>query len=354
MTVTLITGANKGLGYETARQLIGQGHTVYLGARDVGRGAAAASELGGRFVQLDVTDDGSVDAALATIAEREGHLDVLVNNAGVSTSVDVSAPEAERVFDTNVIGIVRVTQAALPLLEQSAAPVVVNVSSALGSFWAVTNPERRQFHFPAVVYGAFKDPQAVSVNPKDILRIIRGKSGHNAIFDVEIAGIERTPVIVADEQYDPVKDTLIHIDLKRIDLTRKLRVSIPVHTVGEPKGVKQQGGVLDVVTRSVEIECIPDDIPNQFDVDVTELMIGSNIRVSELPVSPGVRILTAPEAVIAHVVGIKEEVVAAPAEGAAPAAAEPEVAVKKGKKEEEAAAPAGDKGKAAPDKGKKK
>jgi large subunit ribosomal protein L25 len=194
---------------------------------------------------------------------------------------------------------------------------------------------------PAVVYGAFKDPQAVSVNPKDILKIIRGKSGHNAIFDVEIAGVERTPVIVADEQYDPVKDTLIHIDLKRIDLTRKLRVSIPVHTIGEPKGVKQQGGVLDVVTRSVEIECIPDDIPNQFDVDVTELLIGSNIRVSELPVAPGVRVLTAPEAVIAHVVGIKEEVVAAPAE-AAPAAAEPEVA-KKGKKEEEAAAPAADK-----------
>ena len=197
---------------------------------------------------------------------------------------------------------------------------------------------------PAVVYGAFKDPQAVSVNPKDILRIIRGKSGHNAIFDVEIAGVERTPVIVADEQYDPVKDTLIHIDLKRIDLTRKLRVSIPVHTTGEPKGVKQQGGVLDVVTRSVEIECIPDDIPNQFDVDVTELMIGSNIRIAELPVMPGVRVLTAPEAVIAHVVGIKEEVVAAPAEGA-PAAAEPEVAVKKGKKEEEAAAPAAEKGK---------
>jgi len=197
---------------------------------------------------------------------------------------------------------------------------------------------------PAVVYGAFKDPQAVSVNPKDILRIIRGKSGHNAIFDVEIAGVERTPVIVADEQYDPVKDTLIHIDLKRIDMTRKLRVSIPIHTIGEPKGVKQQGGVLDVVTRSVEIECIPDDIPNQFDVDVTELMIGSNIRIAELPVMPGVRVLTAPEAVIAHVVGIKEEVVAAPAEGA-PAAAEPEVAVKKGKKEEEAAAPAAEKGK---------
>ena len=196
---------------------------------------------------------------------------------------------------------------------------------------------------PAIVYGAFKDPQAVSVNPKDILKIIRGKSGHNAIFDVEISGVERTPVIVADEQYDPVKDTLIHIDLKRIDLTRKLRVSIPIHAHGEAKGVKQQGGVLDLVTRSIEIECIPDNIPNQFDVDVTELMIGNNIRVSDLTVAEGIRVLTPPEAVIAHVVGIKEEVAATPAEGA-PAAAEPEVA-KKGKKEEEAAAPAADKGK---------
>jgi large subunit ribosomal protein L25 len=196
---------------------------------------------------------------------------------------------------------------------------------------------------PAIVYGAFKDPQAVSVNPKDILKIIRGKSGHNSIFDIEISGVERTPVIVADEQYDPVKDTLIHIDLKRIDLTRKLRVSIPVHSHGEAKGVKQQGGVLDLVTRSIEIECVPDDIPNQFDVDVTELMIGNNIRVSDLKVSDGIRILTPPEAVIAHVVGIKEEAAATPAE-AAPAAAEPEVA-KKGKKEEEGAAPAADKGK---------
>ena len=185
---------------------------------------------------------------------------------------------------------------------------------------------------PAIVYGAFKDPQAVSVNPKDILKIIRGKSGHNSIFDVEIAGVERTPVIVADEQYDPVKDTLIHIDLKRIDLTRKLRVSIPIHAHGEAKGVKQQGGVLDLVTRSIEIECIPDNIPNQFDVDVTELMIGNNIRVSDLKVADGIRVLTSPEAVVAHVVGIKEEVAATPAEGEEPA--EPEV-IGKGKKEEE-------------------
>lgn len=156
MTVTLITGANKGLGYETARQLIERGHTVYLGARSAGRGQAAASELGGEYVQLDVTSDASVTTALATIGEREGRLDVLVNNAGVSTVADVDGPEALRVFDTNAIGIVRVTQAALPLLKASSNPVVVNVSSALGSFWAVTNPDRRQFHFPSIIYGASK------------------------------------------------------------------------------------------------------------------------------------------------------------------------------------------------------
>ena len=155
MTVTLITGANKGLGYETARQLIDRGHTVYLGARNAERGEAAALALGGTFVRLDVTDDSSVASALGAIAEREGHLDVLVNNAGISTA-DVTGLIALRVFDTNAIGLIRVTQAALPLLEESENPVVVNVSSALGSFWAVTNPERRQFHFPSIIYGSSK------------------------------------------------------------------------------------------------------------------------------------------------------------------------------------------------------
>ena len=156
MTVTLITGGNKGLGYETARQLIEQGHTVYVGARSVERGEAAASKLGARFVQLDVTDDASVEAAMSVIDERDGHLDVVVNNAGISTTADVNGRVALSVFDTNAIGVIRVTQAALPLLHKSDNPVVVNVSSALGSFWAVTNPDRRQFHYPAIVYGASK------------------------------------------------------------------------------------------------------------------------------------------------------------------------------------------------------
>ncbi len=195
---------------------------------------------------------------------------------------------------------------------------------------------------PAVVYGAFKEPVAVSVNPKDILKVLHSKTGHNSIFDVSITGGETTPVIVAEEQYHPIKGTLMHIDLKRIDLTRKLRVPVPIHLTGEAKGVKQQGGILDLVTRSIEIECIPDDIPNQFDVDVTELLIGSNIRVSELPVKEGVRILTPADAVIVHVVGIREEAAAA-------VVAEPEVA-KKGKKEAAPAAAAAP----APEKGKKK
>lgn len=192
---------------------------------------------------------------------------------------------------------------------------------------------------PAVIYGAFKDPAPVSVNPKDITRIMRSKAGHNSIFDVEIEGGERTPVILADEQFDPVKGHLLHVDLRRIDLARKLKVSIPIHVIGEAKGVKQQGGIMDVVTRAVEIECIPDNIPDAYEVNVTELMIGTGIRVSDLPAHPGVRILTPPDAVVAHVVGAKEE------EAAAAGAAEPEV-VKKGKKEAPAAAaPPADKGK---------
>jgi NAD(P)-dependent dehydrogenase (short-subunit alcohol dehydrogenase family) len=156
MTVTLVTGGNKGLGYETARQLIGRGHTVYIGARDSERGSAAASELGARFVQLDVTDDASATAALQEINDREGRLDVLINNAGISTMESVTGAVALTVFDTNAVGVIRVTEAALPLLRKSENPVVVNVSSALGSFWAVTNPERRQFHFPSIIYGASK------------------------------------------------------------------------------------------------------------------------------------------------------------------------------------------------------
>ncbi|WSZ76834.1 SDR family NAD(P)-dependent oxidoreductase [Micromonospora sp. NBC_00860] len=155
MTITLITGANKGIGFETARQLLALGHEVYIGARDVERGEKAAVALGSRFVQLDVTDDASVRSALATIDSAEGRLDVLVHNAGI-LETDLDGPAALRSFDTNAVGIVRVTEAALPLLRRSSNPTVVTVSSSAGSFWAVTNPERPEFGLPLALYSASK------------------------------------------------------------------------------------------------------------------------------------------------------------------------------------------------------
>ncbi|MEE6283235.1 SDR family NAD(P)-dependent oxidoreductase [Georgenia sp. MJ170] len=155
MTITLVTGANKGIGYETAKQLVDQGHTVYLGARNIERGAAAADRVGARFVQLDVTDDASVDAALAVIDDAEGRLDVLVNNAGI-LETDLTGAAALRAFDTNAVGFVRVTQAALPLLRKSASPSVLTVSSSAGSFWATTNPERPEYGLAAPLYSASK------------------------------------------------------------------------------------------------------------------------------------------------------------------------------------------------------
>jgi len=143
MTTTLITGANKGLGRETARRLIAEGHTVWVAARDEVRGRAAADDLGARFVQLDVTDDASVSAAANAVRDAGG-LDVLVNNAGVagtqSTPDDLTGADALAVYDTNVFGIVRTTRAFLPLLRESSAPAIVNVTSGLGSF-GVTSDE---------------------------------------------------------------------------------------------------------------------------------------------------------------------------------------------------------------------
>jgi NAD(P)-dependent dehydrogenase (short-subunit alcohol dehydrogenase family) len=156
MTVALITGANKGLGFETAKQLLELGHTVYIGARDVERGEKAAATLGARFVQLDVTDDASVRTALAVVGADEGVLDVLVHNAGILADGAVDGPAALRAFDTNAVGVVRVTEAALPLLRKSSNPVVVTVSSSMGSFWAVNNPDRPESGLPLALYSASK------------------------------------------------------------------------------------------------------------------------------------------------------------------------------------------------------
>jgi NAD(P)-dependent dehydrogenase (short-subunit alcohol dehydrogenase family) len=160
MTTTLITGANKGLGHEAARRLLAAGHDVWVAARDAQRGRVAAEELGGRFVQLDVTDDASVSAAVERVTAETGGLDVLVNNAGIAggfTPVpEVTADDVARVLATNVVGLVRVTQAFLPLLERSANPVVVNVSSGMGSLAITTDPERVESTFVGLAYPASK------------------------------------------------------------------------------------------------------------------------------------------------------------------------------------------------------
>ena len=153
MTTILITGANKGLGRETARQLTAAGHTVYVGARDEQRGKETAGQLGARFVLIDVTSDDSVAAAAAQVRDDAGGLDVLVNNVGIPGGRippgDVTAADVQRVYETNVYGVVRVTHAFLPLLQASDAPVIVNVSSGLGSFGVITDPDWMEYQTPA-------------------------------------------------------------------------------------------------------------------------------------------------------------------------------------------------------------
>jgi NAD(P)-dependent dehydrogenase (short-subunit alcohol dehydrogenase family) len=159
-TITFITGANKGLGYETARRLAGLGHTVILGARDSRRGAAAAAALGARFVQVDVTDDASVARAAADIEAHEGRVDTLINNAGITGAhaavADLTGDDALLVLDTNVASIVRVTHAFLPLLGKSGSPAVVNVSSGMGSFTLTHDPERVESTVTSPLYTAAK------------------------------------------------------------------------------------------------------------------------------------------------------------------------------------------------------
>jgi large subunit ribosomal protein L25 len=194
---------------------------------------------------------------------------------------------------------------------------------------------------PAVVYGTGKETLTVAVNPKEMVRILRSKSGHNTIFHLAVKDGENTPVMIVDWQRDPVKDTLLHIDMKRIDLTQRLVVKVPVHTVGEPEGVKLQGGLHEVITREIEVECLPNEIPEHLTVEVGHLTMGQAVRASDVKLPGSVRLVSQPEAVISHIVAMKAEEVVAPVAGAevAPAAvAEPEV-IKKGKKEEEGEAP---------------
>jgi large subunit ribosomal protein L25 len=189
-----------------------------------------------------------------------------------------------------------------------------------------------------VVYGAHKASLAVTVSPKEVLRILRSKTGHNTIFNLDVTGVEAMPVMIVDWQKDPIKGNLLHADLKRIDLTQRLIVKVPVYTEGEARGVKEQDGLLELITREVEIECLPEEIPERFTLEVTELMMGQSKRASDVGLTGSMKLISNPESVIAHVVAMRAIEEVAPAEVAAEtteaASAEPEV-IKKGKKEEE-------------------
>ncbi len=195
---------------------------------------------------------------------------------------------------------------------------------------------------PAVVYGAKKNTLAVSVDPKVISRILASDSGHNTIFDLQVDG-EKTKAMIVDWQFEPIRGSILHIDLKRIAMDEKMHVMVPIHLVGEAIGVKQQGGIMDQVIREVEVECLPGDIPAHIDADVSALEFGIVLRVKDLPHGGKLKFITDEDQAVAHITSVKEEVAPTPeavAEAAAAAPAEPEV-IKKGKQEtEEGAEPA--------------
>jgi large subunit ribosomal protein L25 len=190
---------------------------------------------------------------------------------------------------------------------------------------------------PAVLYGGKGGPQALQVNTKHVSAILRSASGHNTILLVKTQDGEHS-AIVKEYQVDPVKGTLLHVDLLRVAMDVRMRVKVPVHVFGEAQGVKLQGGIFEMVTREVEIECLPADIPTEFKMDISSLMMGMQLRASDIQLDPQkMKLLTDPLRVLAHVVALRveeEKPADAVAADAAAAPAEPEV-IKKGKKDEE-------------------
>jgi large subunit ribosomal protein L25 len=199
---------------------------------------------------------------------------------------------------------------------------------------------RRSGQVPGVLYGGGgKEATPISVAPKALLKILHSESGQNTLIALKLAGAGDSRVLVKDFQLDPVSHEVLHVDLVRIAMDKLLQVTIPIVVHGEPKGVKQQGGILEFIRREIEIEVLPADIPEHIDVDVTELMLHQGIRVRDITASAKWKPISDLDLMLVHVIMPKAVEVAAPADAAAAgtaAAAEPEV-MKKGKKDEEVA-----------------
>lgn len=208
---------------------------------------------------------------------------------------------------------------------------------------------------PAVVYGAGKDTSAIAVDPRQVMRILKSESGHNTIFDLAL-GKDRDKAMIVDWQFEPIKGTLLHVDLQRIAMDKKMTVTVPVILKGEAQGVKTEGGILEQLLREVEIECLPADIPKSIEADVSHLVFGIELRVKDLQHSEKLKFLTDDERMVAHITLVKEEVAPTPeavAEAATATPAEPEV-IKKGKQEVEGEGEAEVKPEGKPEKAEKK
>jgi large subunit ribosomal protein L25 len=201
---------------------------------------------------------------------------------------------------------------------------------------------RRDGKVPAIVYGSTSegsgaDAVQIAVEPKALSRILHSESGANTLISLRLAGAGESKVLVKEYQLDPVTHAILHADFYRVRMDRAIQVTIPVMVKGEPKGVKVQGGILEFIRREIEVECLPADIPEHVEVDVSELMLHQGIRLRDVATNPKWKAVTDPDTMLVHVIMPKAEEAATPAEGAvaAPtASAEPEV-IKKGKKEDE-------------------
>ena len=196
---------------------------------------------------------------------------------------------------------------------------------------------RRQGMVPAILYGLSADPVAISMDTKEMTRILKSPSGHNQILNIKVDGMDTASAMAADWQVDPLHGYLLHVDMKRVDLAKKVTLRVPIATQGTPIGVKDEGGLEDIVSREIEIECLPLEVPASIEIDVTALAVGDAIRVRDLPASDIYEYVTPPERIVVHVIApkieVEEEEDVTAEEGEEGAAAEPEVA-EKGKTEE--------------------
>jgi large subunit ribosomal protein L25 len=218
------------------------------------------------------------------------------------------------------------------------AEIVVNAESRSERGKNAARRLRVKGLIPAVVYGGKGDAVPVSVDPKVLLRVLRSETGRNTILKMDLGAGGKTSAILKQWQLDPVKENFLHADFYRIAMDVALRVKVPVAVKGDARGVKTDGGILELIMRFIEVECLPGDIPERIEIDVTDLGINDALRISSVLVNPKIKIMDDADQVVVHVIAVKEE--AAPAAGAAPAAegeaaagGEPEV-MKKGKKEE--------------------